>query len=57
MERPGSIRLNLPAVFMIKLVGRRCSAFIFPNANRVGVPSGFGIRAGSVHGRGLSSGI
>jgi hypothetical protein len=57
MERPGSIRLDLPTVLMVKRVGRWCSAFILPNANREGMPSGFGIRAGSVHGSDLSSGV
>jgi len=57
MERPGSIRLALPAVLMVKTVERRCSAFIFPNGNREGMPFGFGIRAGSVHGSDLSSGV
>jgi hypothetical protein len=57
MERPGSIRLYLPSVLMVKRVGRRCSALIFPNANREGMPSKFGLRPGSVHGSDLSSGV
>ena len=57
MERPGSIRLDLPAVLMVKRVGRWCSTFIFPNANRESMPSGFDIRAGRVHDSDLSPGV